>query len=172
MRTLIVAAMLCLIAVPARAEFIISNHDLIERYFQGDEPIFINFADGIEDGCLPRPDEIHSAIKSGLRRAGLHPTDLSGNARWTLLITAAGAEMKASDGSGNNTCYAGIEARLVMRRTFRDLVKPDERIRLAVTGLEAGSVMYGGKSSTQRLTNKWVSGIVDEIAHEILEAIE
>ena len=172
MRTLIIAAMLCLIAVPARAEIMLSNRDLIERYFQGDEPIFVNFADGIKDGCLPRPDAVHSSITSGLRRAGLQPTSVRGNARWTLLISAAGSEMKARDGSGSNTFYAGVEARFVMRWTFRDLIKPDERIGLAVTGLEAGSVMYGGKSSMQSLINRRVSDIVDEFAYEILEAIK
>ena len=138
MRTLIIAALLCLIALPARAEFILSNRELIERYFQGDEPIFISLADGIKDGCFPSPNEVQTSIKSVLRRAGLQPTGVRGSARWTLLISAAGAEMKARDGSGSNTCYAAVEARLVMRWSFRDLIKPDERIRLAVTGLEGG----------------------------------
>jgi hypothetical protein len=172
MRSLIIAALLCLIAGPARADIMLANRDLIERYFQGDEPIFISFADGIKDGCLPRPDAVRSAIEAGLRRAGLTPTDNQGNSRWTLLISAAGSEMKARDGSGTNTCYAGVEARLVMRWAFRDLIRPEEQIRLAVTGLEGGSIMYGGKPSMQRRINGALSDLVDEFAYEILQAIE
>ena len=172
MRTLILAAMLCLVAVPARADIMLANRDLIERYFQGDEPIFIKFVDGIKDGCLPRPDAVYSAIEAGLRRVGLQTVDQRDNARWTLLVSTAGSEMEAGDGSGTGTCYGGVAAKLVMRWAFRDLVKPEDRIRLAVTGLEGGFVLYGDKPSMQRYINKRVSEIVDEFAYEILQATE
>lgn len=172
MRTLIVAAVLCLIAAPARAEVVIFNGELIQRYFKLDEPIFIFFNDWIQDDCLPQPEAIKSTIDLGLRRSGLKPTDQQGTASWTLSIFVAAAEIRSEDKKALGICYARVDAKLILGRAFRDYSNPDERISLSVPGLVQGVVAYTGKPGTQSYIDESVNKIVDEFAIEILKALD
>ena len=170
MRTLILAAVLWLIAVPARAEVILFNDGLIQRYFKLDEPIFINFHDRVKDGCLPQPEAIKTTIELGLRRSGLIPTDKQGIARWTLQIVTAGAEIKSK--GKLDICRAVVDAKLILGWSFRDYNNPDEWISLSVPALVQGLNMDASKPSMQSHINDSINRIVTEFTTEILKSVE
>ena len=170
MRTLILAAMLCLIAMPARAEVILFNDGLIQSYFKYDDPIFISFSNRVEDGCLPQPEAIKTTMELGLRRSGLIATDQPGIARWTLQIVTAGGELKSRDNL--DICHAVIDAKLILGWSFRDYNNPDEWIGLSVPALVQGLVKDASKASMQSQLNDSVDMIVNEFTNEILKTLE
>ena len=169
MRTLILAAVLFLIAVPARAEVILFNGGLIQKYFKADEPIFISFNDRVKDGCLPQPEAIKTTMELGLRRSGLIPTDKQGVAGWTLQIVTAGAEIKSKDKL--DICHAVVDAKLILGWSFRDYDNPDEWISLSVPALVQSFFMDVSKPSMQSHINESVNMIVKEFTTEILKTV-
>jgi hypothetical protein len=170
MRTLILVAVLCLIAVPARAEVILFNDGLIQNYFKYDDPIFISFSDRVEDGCLPQPEAIKTTMELGLRRTGLIATDTPGIARWTLQIVTAGGELKSQDNL--DICQVVVDAKLILGWSFRDYNNPDEWISLSVPALVQGFVKDASKPSMQSQINESVDLIVNDFTNEILKTVE
>jgi hypothetical protein len=163
MRTLILAALVCLIAVPADA----SNEELL-KFFRRDIEIEVLFDEKVKHGCLPRPKAIEMVMELGLQRAGLRPATKS--SVFVLYVRAAGYQLEYGK-ERTGPCIIILESEFILSLPFT-IFGFDVLLDLDVPALAQTEVLSSEKSRMQSHVKETVTEVVDKFANEILKATE